>query len=126
MVIGAPKEIKPGEQRVALTPAGARALTEAGHHVLVELGRKDAALMLDSIKDPERDYFDARSIYTALPKALIPPVPYASFVLDESDHHGAGAEVSLLAVSDQHCSIESRQQVSEMLCLCFFHKSDPG
>ena len=38
MVIGAPKEIKPGEQRVALTPAGARALTEAGHHVLVEIG----------------------------------------------------------------------------------------
>ena len=38
MVVGAPKEIKPGEQRVALTPAGARALAEAGHHVLVEVG----------------------------------------------------------------------------------------
>jgi alanine dehydrogenase len=37
MVVGAPKEIKPGEQRVALTPAGARALAEAGHHVLVEV-----------------------------------------------------------------------------------------
>jgi hypothetical protein len=32
--------------------------------------------------------------------------------------------VTLLAVSDQHCSIESSQQVSEMLCLRFFHKSD--
>ena len=38
MIVGAPREIKPGEQRVALTPAGVRALTERGHHVLVELG----------------------------------------------------------------------------------------
>jgi alanine dehydrogenase len=36
MVVGVPKEIKVGEQRVALTPAGARAFTEAGHRVLVE------------------------------------------------------------------------------------------
>jgi len=38
MIVGAPREIKPGEQRVALTPAGVRALTERGHHVLVEVG----------------------------------------------------------------------------------------
>jgi alanine dehydrogenase len=38
MVIGVPKEIKPAEQRVALTPAGARTLAEAGHRVLVERG----------------------------------------------------------------------------------------
>jgi alanine dehydrogenase len=38
MNVGVPREIKPGEQRVALTPAGARALTEAGHHVVVEQG----------------------------------------------------------------------------------------
>ena len=36
MVVGVPKEIKVGEQRVALTPAGARAFTGAGHRVLVE------------------------------------------------------------------------------------------
>ena len=36
MIIGVPREIKPGEQRVALTPAGARAFAEAGHNVLVE------------------------------------------------------------------------------------------
>jgi alanine dehydrogenase len=36
VIIGVPREIKTGEQRVALTPAGARALTEAGHRVLVE------------------------------------------------------------------------------------------
>ena len=36
VIIGVPREVKPGEQRVALTPAGARALAEAGHRVLVE------------------------------------------------------------------------------------------
>ena len=38
MIIGVPREIKPGEQRVALTPAGARALVEGAHTVLVERG----------------------------------------------------------------------------------------
>lgn len=36
MIVGVPREVKPGEQRVALTPAGAWALVEAGHRVLVE------------------------------------------------------------------------------------------
>src|SRR5207244_701370 len=35
VTVGVPREIKPGEQRVALTPAGARALAEAGHQVVV-------------------------------------------------------------------------------------------
>jgi len=38
VVVGVPREIKTGEQRVSLTPSGARALTEAGHRVLVETG----------------------------------------------------------------------------------------
>src|SRR5256712_901142 len=38
MIVGVPREIKPGEQRVALTPAGGRALRDAGHTVLVEKG----------------------------------------------------------------------------------------
>ncbi len=36
MIIGLPKEIKDNEYRVGLTPAGVRALTDAGHRVLVE------------------------------------------------------------------------------------------
>jgi alanine dehydrogenase len=36
MIIGVPKEIKDHEARVGVTPAGAKALTEAGHTVLVE------------------------------------------------------------------------------------------
>jgi alanine dehydrogenase len=38
MRIGIPKEIKPDEYRVAAVPTGVRALTKAGHTVLVEQG----------------------------------------------------------------------------------------
>src|SRR5678815_924262 len=38
MVIGVPREIKNNENRVSLVPAGARALSEEGHAVLVERG----------------------------------------------------------------------------------------
>lgn len=41
---------------------------------------KDAAAVLDAIKDPVRGYFDPRDIYSALPKSLISKVPYSSFV----------------------------------------------
>jgi len=36
MIIGVPKEIKPSENRVALTPAGALELTKRGHEVYVQ------------------------------------------------------------------------------------------
>ena len=38
MKIGVPKEIKANENRVALTPSGAKTLVEAGHSVLVQTG----------------------------------------------------------------------------------------
>jgi len=38
MIIGIPKEIQDREYRVAITPAGAEALTHHGHHLLVESG----------------------------------------------------------------------------------------
>ena len=38
MLIGVPKEIKPDEYRVALTPAGAEMLTGAGHDIVIEKG----------------------------------------------------------------------------------------
>jgi alanine dehydrogenase len=38
MIIGVPKEIKTGEQRVALTPAGVHALVGHSHQVLIEPG----------------------------------------------------------------------------------------
>ena len=36
MLIGIPKEIKNNENRVALTPAGAKELTKRGHQVFVQ------------------------------------------------------------------------------------------
>ena len=38
MKIGVPREIKANENRVALTPSGAKVLVEAGHSVLVQIG----------------------------------------------------------------------------------------
>lgn len=53
MIIGVPKEIKDNEARVAVTPAGVKALTEAGHKVLVETN----AGTLSSF--PDSEYQDA-------------------------------------------------------------------
>jgi alanine dehydrogenase len=50
MRVGVVKEIKPAERRVALTPAGARELTAAGHEVLVE---RDAGA---GSRFPDTDY----------------------------------------------------------------------
>ena len=36
MIVGVPREVKDHESRVALTPAGAKSLTEHGHKVLIE------------------------------------------------------------------------------------------
>lgn len=49
MIIGFPKEVKDHESRVGVTPAGVKALTEAGHEVLVE---HDAGL-LSAMPDDE-------------------------------------------------------------------------
>lgn len=38
MIIGVPKEMKEGENRVALTPAGVHALVHDGHDVIIETG----------------------------------------------------------------------------------------
>jgi alanine dehydrogenase len=38
MIIGVPREVKIGENRVAVVPSGAQALVDAGHRVLVQTG----------------------------------------------------------------------------------------
>jgi alanine dehydrogenase len=48
MNIGVPKEIKPDEYRVALTPAGAFELTRRGHSVLVEQGAGEGSAFRDA------------------------------------------------------------------------------
>ncbi|HMG73071.1 MAG TPA: alanine dehydrogenase [Pyrinomonadaceae bacterium] len=49
MIIGLPKEIKDNEYRVGLTPAGVRALTDAGHRVLVETTAGEGSGFEDSL-----------------------------------------------------------------------------
>ena len=48
MNVGTTKERKTGEHRVALTPFGVRALTEAGHQVLIERGAGTASGFSDA------------------------------------------------------------------------------
>jgi len=49
VIIGLPKEIKDNEYRVGLTPAGVRALTDAGHRVLVEKNAGEGSGFEDSL-----------------------------------------------------------------------------
>ena len=48
MKVGVPTEIKPDEYRVALTPAGVRELTDAGHEVLVQAGAGEGSAIADA------------------------------------------------------------------------------
>jgi alanine dehydrogenase len=52
MKIGVPKEIKTNENRIALVPAGAEALTAAGHEVLIQLGAGEGSGF------PDQNYLD--------------------------------------------------------------------
>ena len=47
MIIGIPREVKDDEYRVAITPAGVRELTSAGHTVYVEAGAGVGSSMPD-------------------------------------------------------------------------------
>ena len=47
MKVGVPREIKESEFRVAITPAGVRELTLAGHEVLVEKGAGEGSALSD-------------------------------------------------------------------------------
>ena len=49
MIVGLPKEIKDNEYRVGLTPAGVRALHEAGHTVVVEKNAGEGSGFEDSL-----------------------------------------------------------------------------
>ncbi len=49
MIVGLPKEIKDNEYRVGLTPAGVRALTDAGHEVIVEKDAGDGSGFEDAL-----------------------------------------------------------------------------
>jgi alanine dehydrogenase len=48
MKVGVPTEIKQDEYRVALTPAGVRELTDAGHEVVVQAGAGEGSAVFDA------------------------------------------------------------------------------
>jgi Asp-tRNA(Asn)/Glu-tRNA(Gln) amidotransferase A subunit family amidase len=56
----------------------------------------DAAKVLDAVKDASTGYYDSRDPFTALPKALIPDRPYASFAVN--DRALAGDPKALLRI----------------------------
>ena len=47
MIVGVPREIKPDEYRVAITPAGVREMVEHGHLVLIEAGAGEGSAIAD-------------------------------------------------------------------------------
>jgi alanine dehydrogenase len=63
--VGVPTEIKPDEYRVALTPGGARELTDAGHEVLVQTGAGLGSAIHDSayVAQGTRIVPDAESVF---------------------------------------------------------------
>ncbi len=79
MIVGVPREIKTGEQRVALTPAGARALGERGHRLLIEEGAGLGSGIRDEeyaaagavLESPERVWAEAEMIIKV--KEPLPP-----------------------------------------------------
>jgi alanine dehydrogenase len=65
MIVGVPREIKDNEYRVAVTPAGVRELTLAGHEVLVEAGAGKGSAIPDEayVKYGAEVAPDARSVF---------------------------------------------------------------
>src|SRR5215469_13397411 len=61
MIIGVPKEVKDHESRVGITPAGLKALVEAGHTVLVE----QKAGALSAMPDDEYEAAGAKIVASA-------------------------------------------------------------
>jgi alanine dehydrogenase len=64
MIIGVPRELKVAENRVALTPAGARALVDEGHRVIVETRAGEGSGF------PDEDYTQVRAEIRPAPEEV--------------------------------------------------------
>ena len=71
MIVGVPREIKPDEYRVAITPAGVREMVEHGHEVLVEATAGEGSAIADAdfaaqgariVLDPETVFGEAEMV----------------------------------------------------------------
>jgi alanine dehydrogenase len=61
VIIGVPREIKPGEHRVAITPVGVRELVDRGHRVVIETSAGEGS----TIHDAEYEAQGARILTSA-------------------------------------------------------------
>ena len=80
MIIGVPREIKPGEHRVAITPVGVRELIGRGHRVVIETRAGEGSTIHDveyedqggEIAASARDVFEIAELILKV-KELQPP-----------------------------------------------------
>lgn len=72
MIIGVPKEIVTGENRIAVTPGAVKVLINAGHKVLIETGAGEGSMIEDNqlaysgaeiVSDVQEIYHRAEMIY---------------------------------------------------------------
>ena len=83
MIVGLPKEIKDNEYRVGLTPAGVRALKDAGHEVLVEKSAGEGSGFEDSlyqraggrIVDSAEDVWTTAELIVKVKEPIAPEYP---------------------------------------------------
>ncbi|PLX80029.1 MAG: alanine dehydrogenase [Desulfuromonas sp.] len=64
MIVGIPREVKPGENRVCMTPAGAEVMRENGHQLLVQTGAGLGSGFSD------QDYYEAGAELVDSPQEL--------------------------------------------------------
>ncbi len=87
MIIGVPNEVKTDEYRVALTPAGVRELTSAGHTVCVEKGAGDGSAMpdVDFVRTGAKIVDSAEEVWAAadLVCKVKEPVPEEYYLLGQ-------------------------------------------
>jgi alanine dehydrogenase len=136
MIVGVPKEIKDNEARVGITPAGVKALVDAGHSVLVETqggassgffdeeyqragaeivsqasrvwGRSDIVVKVKEPVEQEYAYFrEGLVLFTYLHLA---PVPVLTSKLLESKMIGIAYET----VRDRQCTLPLLTPMSEI------------
>ncbi len=91
MIVGVPKELKEDEYRVAMTPAGVRELTAAGHTVYVERGAGEGSSIPDTqfvstgatIVDDPRDVWAASDLVLGVKEPTVEEYPRLALRTDQ-------------------------------------------
>ena len=114
MIIGVPREIKPGEYRVGMLPVGAELLTGDGHTVLVQrgagLGRLTLELML------EKAFLNERARIVSL--VVFPDNTTAIRCYRTTGFRHIGEQVKYFpSTRRQHCMLEMRMTRKEYLLI---------